>query len=168
MAGGRIVVIGRALKPFGVRGELKVLPYTESSYAFERSSILIFDDVPYRVRNIRSYKGTVVVSLEGVNSPEAAAKLRGKLVKTTEKNLPPKEEDEYYWFELIGMKVHTLDGLDLGAVTEIIATGANDVLCVQGPRGEVLLPMIDKVIVEVDIQGGTVVVDPLEGLIPDA
>jgi 16S rRNA processing protein RimM len=168
MADGRLVVIGRALKPFGVKGELKVFPYTESSYAFERSSFLTFEDVSYRVRNVRSHRGTVVVSLEGIDSPEAAAELRGRLVRTAESNLPPKEENEYYWLELIGMKVRTLDGLDLGAVTEIIATGANDVLCVQGPRGEVLLPMIDEVIVDVDAQDGIIVVDPLEGLIPDA
>ena len=168
MASGRFVVIGQALKPFGVKGELKILPFTESSYAFEKSAVLIFGDIPYRVRRIRCQKEAVVVSLDGVDSPEAAAELRGRLVKTEQENLPPKEEDEYYWFELIGMNVYTLDGLDLGVITEIIPTGANDVICVEGQRGEVLLPVIDEVIVNVSVPEGKVVVDPLEGLIPDA
>lgn len=168
MANGRFVVIGKALKPFGIKGELKILPFTESSYAFEKSAVLVFDETPYRVRKVRRQKESIVVSLDGVDSPEAAAELRGKLVKTEQKNLPPKEEDEYYWFELIGMRVHTRDGLDLGVITQIIPTGANDVICVEGPRGEVLLPVIDDVIVNVSVQEGKVVVDPLEGLIPDA
>ena len=66
------------------------------------------------------------------------------------------------------MNVYTLDGLDLGVITEIIPTGANDVICVEGQRGEVLLPVIDEVIVNVSVPEGKVVVDPLEGLIPDA
>jgi 16S rRNA processing protein RimM len=66
------------------------------------------------------------------------------------------------------MKVRTIDGLDLGTVRQIIPTGANDVICVEGSRGEVLLPMTEEVVVDVDTDGGMMVVDPLEGLIPDA
>ena len=168
MADGKLVVIGRALKPFGIRGEIKIRPFTESDNAFERTTVLVYDDVPYQVRSVRFHKGMVIASLEGVDSPDAAAELRGTLVKTGASNLPPKEEDEYFWHELIGMKVQTVDGLDLGTVNEIIPTGANDVLSVKGHRGEVLLPVIDDVIVDVDVQHGIIVVDPLEGLIPDA
>lgn len=167
MTSQRLVVIGRALKPFGIRGEIKVKPFTESTEVFHRSPDLIFDDSPYKVTRLHEHKGNVLVSLEGMDTPEKAAKLTGALVKTVAENLPPKEEDEYYWFELIGMDVTTVDGRDLGKITQVIPTGANDVLQVEGPYGEVLLPMIDDVVIEVDTENGHMRVDPLEGLIPD-
>jgi len=164
----RTVVIGRALKPFGTRGEIRIRAYTESLYAFEKSSVLFFGEEPYNVLGISSHKGILLAKLQGVDSREEAAKLTGSPVKTTQDNLPPKEEDEFYWFELIGMKVQTMDGLDLGTISQIIPTKANHVICVEGPRGEVLLPMIEQVVKDVDTLNGIMVVDPLEGLIPDA
>ena len=168
MARKEFVVIGQALKPFGVKGEIRIRPFTESFYAFEQSSSLVFNESRYTVANMRRHKGTILVTLEGIDAPEDAARLTGSLVSTRVENLPPKEEDEYYWFELLGMKVLTVDALDLGEIVQIIATGANDVLSVMGPYGEVLLPMVDEVVVEVDIENGTMIVDPLDGMIPDA
>ncbi len=104
---------------------------------------------------------------EVCGTPTTAA-LQGCLVKTDPVNLPPKDEDEYFWFELIGIEVFTVDGRDLGRVAEVIPTGANDVLTVEGPYGEVLLPMIDDVVKEIDIERRRMIVDPLEGLVPDA
>jgi len=167
MSQQRLVVIGKGTKPFGIRGEIKILPFTETFEAFERSSVLVFDQAAYKVRAIRIHGGAVLASLEGVETPEKARELAGCLVKTEEKNLPPKEEDEYYWFELIGMKVYTVQGRDLGEITQITPTGANDVLHVQGASGEVLLPMIEDVVLTVDTQKGEMIVAPLEGLLPD-
>lgn len=162
-----LVVIGEAVKPFGIRGEIKIRPFTESFDAFGRSSVLVFGDTPYEVQSVRFHKGAALVCLEGVNTPEKARELVGRLVKTAAENLPPKEEDEYYWFELIGMTVRTRQGRTLGTVTRIIETGANDVLEVEGPLGEVLIPVIDDVVLDVDIGKKEIIVDPLEGLIPD-
>jgi len=167
MSQDRLVVIGQALKPFGIRGEVKIRPFTESFEPFVRSAELVFDDTSYRVLDIRFHKGTALAVLEGIDSPEKARELCGSLVRTDKANLPPLEEDEYYWNEILGMEVATVDGKALGKVTQIIRTGANDVLQVEGAYGEVLLPMIDEVIVEVDLQERKIVADPLEGLIPD-
>ncbi|MDQ7784712.1 MAG: ribosome maturation factor RimM [Desulfomonilaceae bacterium] len=168
MSSKRLIIIGQVLKPFGIRGELRIRPFTESLYAFERSSTLFFDQSPHHVIGIRGHKGVVLVSLKGIDTPEKASELVGRLVKTEEENLPAKEEDEFYWFELIGMRVRTKEGDDLGEVVQIIPTGANDVLSVQGGYGEVLLPMIDEVVLEVDTDTGIIVVDPLDGMIPHA
>lgn len=164
----RLVVIGKTLKAFGIKGQLKVRPFTESTEAFEKSSTLFFDDTPYKVLGIRDHAGFLLVALEGVDTPEKARRLSGALISTYAQNLPQKQEDEYYWFELIGMKVSTVEGLDLGEITGITPTGANDVLHVQGTYGEILLPLIDEVVLDVDIDGGEMTVDPLEGLVPDA
>jgi 16S rRNA processing protein RimM len=163
----RLVVIGRAGRPFGVRGQFRVIPFTENSDAFKRSAVLLLDDRPFKVESIRAHKGALVIALEGIKNPELAGEYTGCLVKTDSENLPPKEEDEYYWFELIGMRVITVDGSELGSISWITETGANDVLHVDGDRGEILLPMIDDVVIEIDDDRGTMIVDPLEGLIPD-
>jgi 16S rRNA processing protein RimM len=161
-------VIGRAVKTFGVRGEIRVRPFTESFSPFFDSETLLFDDIPKKVVSVRAQKGDILVTIEGVATPEDADGLLGALVKTHRANLPPTEEDEYYWFDLIGMRVFTLDGRDLGEITHITPTGANDVLHVEGAFGEVLLPMIEQVIIEVDTKNRRVLTDPLEGLVPDA
>lgn len=168
MSDKTLVVIGQVAGPFGVRGEIKIRSFSESLDAIERSSVLFIDDSPYTVVRVRMHKGAALVVAEGIESRDDAAKLAGKLVKTDEENLPPKEEDEYYWYELIGMKVCTVSGTELGQITQITPTGANDVLHVEGPLGEVLLPMIEDVVVSVDLADNIMIVDPLEGLIPDA
>lgn len=161
-------MIGQVLKPFGLKGEIKVKPFTESLDPFTNSRILFFDETPYDVVRIRQFQSAVLLLLEGIDTPEQARNLAGSLVKTDPRNLPAKEEDEYYWFELIGMKVSTVDGRDLGRITAITPTGANDVFQVDGAYGEVLIPMIEDVVLEVDLEHGRMIVDPLEGLIPDA
>jgi 16S rRNA processing protein RimM len=168
MSDKRLVVIGQVAGPFGVRGEIKIRSFAESLDAFERSSVLVFDDSPYKVLKVRMHKGAALVFAEGIETRDDAARLAGKLVKIDAENLSPKEEDEYYWFELIGMKVDTVTGRELGTITRITPTGAHDVLHVEGPVGEVLLPMIEDVVVSIDLQGNIMIVDPLEGLIPDA
>jgi 16S rRNA processing protein RimM len=163
----RLIVIGRASKPFGIKGEINIVPFTETFEAFRNSEFLVFDQASIKVRGMRIHKGHVVVSLEGIDTPEEVKMLSGCFVRTDETNLPPKEDDEYYWFELIGMRVSTLDGRDLGEIVGITPTGANDVLQVKGTYGEVLLPMIEDVVVKVDTENKKMIVDPLEGLIPD-
>jgi 16S rRNA processing protein RimM len=167
MTANRLVVIGRAVKPFGIRGEVKIRPFTETFLSFENSAVLVFDQTPYEVEKLRIHKGAVLALLRGVETPERARLLAGALVKTDEKNLPPKEENEYFWFELIGLEVTSADGRMLGKITNIIETGAADVLQVEGPSGEVLIPMIEGFVKEIDTKNGRMIVDPPEGLIPD-
>jgi 16S rRNA processing protein RimM len=167
MSSDKFIVIGRAVKAFGIRGEIKINPFTESFEVFKRSPFLVFGESPYKVLKIRIHKGAVLASLEGIDTREQAANLAERMVKTEEANLPPKEEDEYYWFELMGMRVITVAGRYLGEISQITPTGANDVLHVTKAGHEILLPMTDEVVVHVDTEKNTMIVDPLEGLIPD-
>jgi 16S rRNA processing protein RimM len=166
MPSHRLVVIGQVLRPFGVRGEMKIRPFTVMPDAFLNSSVLYLGETPHTVVHIRLHKGSVLVRLEGIDTPERVDDFRNILVSTREENLPPKEDDEYYWFELIGMQVTTVDGMDLGRITRITPTGANDVLHVEGDLGEVLLPMIEDVVLDVDVEKAAMKVRLLEGLLP--
>ncbi len=82
MSRNRLIVIGRVVKAFGIRGEIKISPFTESFESFERSGVLFLDESPYTVRSVRIHKKAVLASLEGVDTPDKADELVGRLVKT--------------------------------------------------------------------------------------
>lgn len=168
MSNDGLIVIGRLQKPFGIRGEIRVQAYTETFEAFEKSEWLQVKEKRMTIKQIRVHKGSVLVLFDGINTPEQASEFSGQLIQTSERNLPAKDEDEYYYFELIGLDVFTKSGRHLGKITEIMATGANDVFVVNGDCGEVLIPFIDDVVTEIDLATKKVQVDPMEGLIPNA
>ncbi|MFH0822375.1 MAG: ribosome maturation factor RimM [Pseudomonadota bacterium] len=168
MTSHKRIVIGAAVKPFGIKGELRIKVFTETDEPFLRSKVLFMGEQGLKVDGVRVHKGAALVRLEGVNTPEKAREYVGCLVSTDAANLPPPDEDEYYWHELIGMTVTTVSGTELGRITSIIPTPAHDVLEVHGPFGEVLLPMVDEVVKEIDAPAGRMTVDPIDGLVPDA
>lgn len=168
MSDDGLIVIGRLQKPFGIRGEIRVQAYTETFEAFEKSEWLQIKEKRMVIKQIRIHKGSVLVLFDGINTPEQASGLSGHLVQTLAQNLPAKDEDEYYYFELIGLDVFTESGRHLGKITEVMATGANDVFVVNGDSGEILIPFIDEVVTDIDLAAKKVQVNPMEGLIPNA
>jgi 16S rRNA processing protein RimM len=96
-----------------------------------------------------------------------AQALAGSTLYVDSETLPPLEEGVYYGFQLIGLRVATVGGEELGRIEDILETGAHDVIVVRGPRGEVLLPSVEQVVREVDLEQGRVIVDPPPGLLPE-
>jgi len=110
--------------------------------------------------------GEVRLRLVGVESREAAQALRGRLVLGDPRFLEELGEGEYYWHEVVGCRVETLDGTPVGVVREIWETGAHDVLVVESTTGEqVLISAARAIVPEIDVVGRRVVVDPLPGLL---
>lgn len=161
------VVMGKVIKAFGTKGDLKVRAYTESPQVFRSYSTVNVGDSVFEVVRVRRHQGDVLLTLAGIEDPETAKTLAGLPVSIDASSLPEKEEDEYYWFELEGLRVLSSQGKELGLVHRLFSTGANDVLEIRGAMGEILLPWIEDVIVKVDLEAGLLVVDPLEGLVPD-
>jgi len=91
----------------------------------------------------------------------------GKEVFVPEEALPPTAEGEYYYYQLIGLRVEGVDGRAFGVLRAILDTGSNDVYVVKGDDREILIPAIAEVIREVDLQHGKMIVDPPEGLLDD-
>ncbi len=160
------IAVGRVLGAWGVRGALKVEPLTDFPERFVPGAQLWLDGEPRRVQGGHAHRGSVIVELSGVESRELAASLRGRLLELPESDLHPLDEDEYYQHDLIGLRVRSAAGEELGRVTALLPTGANDVLIVDGPRGEYLLPLIADVVQRVDLAAGEIVVDLLAGLEP--
>jgi 16S rRNA processing protein RimM len=119
------------------------------------------------VEQLRLHKSVLLLKLEGCDDRSAAEGLRGMLVQVPLEDAVPLKEDEYYHFQAIGVRVETTDGEPLGEIVEVLETGANDVFVVQGPRGEVLVPVISDVVVDWDVAAKRMRVQLLPGTLQD-
>jgi len=165
--------VGKIVNTHGIKGELKILSATDfPELRFEKGSELLFVDpdgkqqVEAEVESSREHKGMFIVKFKGFSDINQVEKYKGWSVKVDEDNLAELDEDEYYYHEIIGCRVVTKEGEELGEVKEILSPGANHVWVVKRPKGkDILLPVIDEVIVEVDVENKLITVDPMEGLI---
>ena len=154
--------MGHVSAPFGIQGWIKVHPYTETNTGLTGYPIWWLGKngsfQTYEVLEARAQGTEVVAKLKGFEDREAALTLRGMEVAVPRSELPKARRDEYYWTDLIGLTVLNTEGLTFGTVKNLLETGANDVLVVSGER-ERLIPFVRQVILDVDLQGGTIKVD---------
>jgi 16S rRNA processing protein RimM len=159
------IAVARVRRPFGLKGELRCDSLTDFPERFKRGLPLWADGRELVLRAIRVHGDDLLLSFRDVETPEAAEALRGALLCVPEEkavSLPP---DTYFVHDLVGLSVWTADGEELGAVQDILPTGSNDVWVVRGPRGEVLLPALDDVILEVDLEARRALVAVPPGLL---
>ncbi len=110
----------------------------------------------------------MLISFPGIDTPEQAAELRNQLAFVRAEEIPPLPDGEFYQHQLLGLRVVSEDGLQLGQIEGIIETGANDVFIVrQLNNAELLLPNISEVVLDVDLAQGEILVHLLPGLMPD-
>jgi 16S rRNA processing protein RimM len=164
--------IGRVIKPHGVRGKVKVEYFGEDLHrlSFYREIFIegekgrpevfeVLEAIPQPPR--------VILRLKGIEKVEEAESLVGKEILVGKKALLELEEGEYYWMDLLGMKVETQGGKRIGEVREIFPTGANDVYVIEGKRREILLPATEEVIESIDLKKKVMRVVRMEGLWED-
>lgn len=157
-----MVVMGRVTAPFGVKGWVKVHPLTaQATTLCDYPVWWIGKAGEWREMPVDAAKmsGAIVVAqLAGISDRNTAAALRGWEVAVPRDQLPAPREDEYYWMDLIGLKVTNAGGHEFGRIVRMLETGANDVLVVEGKK-ETLIPFIAGVIRKVDLAAGEVEVD---------
>jgi 16S rRNA processing protein RimM len=160
--GGNWVVMGRIAAPFGVKGWVKVQPFSE-----DPGTLMDFESwrigrgaqhTLYTVEAVQDHSNALVAKLEGIDDRDAAYALRGQEISVAKSDLPPPEENEFYWSDLIGLKVINHQGVELGKVDSLMESGANDLLVVKGTR-EHLIPFVAAFVGKVDLAGGTIEVD---------
>lgn len=165
-----LIVIGQISRPHGVHGELRVVPYTDLPERFSwLKTVYVGEKEPQllQVESVRFHHDLILLKFVGYDDRDAAAVWRGALLQVPESEAIPLAEGEYFLFQLIGLDVVTDSGKPLGKLTQILETGANNVFCVNGEHGELLLPDIDEVILDIDFANGRMTVHPLPGLLPD-
>jgi 16S rRNA processing protein RimM len=170
---GKLYNVGKIVNTHGIRGELKILSQTDfPDLRFEKGSKLIFLEpesgrtVHAQVEGSREHKGMFITRFREWDNINQVEQYKGWQVKVDEDSLAELEEDEYYYHEIIGCTVLTTDGEKLGEISEILTPGANHVWVVKRPKGkDLLLPVIDPVIKQVDVASKQVIVELMEGLL---
>lgn len=166
-----LLEIGKVVKTWGLKGHVKVYSYAESIDTYNRVSRLYVQKrggpEALRIETARQQNKTLLLKFEERDRIEDVEDLIGSTLYMPKKDLPPLEEGEYYWYELIGMKVRTDLGKQLGTLREILNTGSNDVYIVRQGSRELLIPALNEVILEVDVTGKQMVIHPMEGLLDE-
>jgi len=164
------LAVGRVTRPHGVRGELRVEVLTDDPEHLASLPTLYLGEERRQVKvlGVRLHQKHLLVTLDGCDSREAADELRGLALYVAAEDAVPLERDEYYEYQVEGLQVVTENGEVLGEIAEVFtAPGANDVFIVHGPLGEMLIPAIEDVVIEIDPADGRVVIRPMPGLLPD-
>ena len=164
----RFLVVGQISKPHGVRGDVRVVPYTELPERFTWiDEIYVGEKEPYpvAVEDVRFHKNWVLLKLAGYNDRETAAALRGQVLQVREDQAIPLQENEYFLYQLEGMAVISEDGTLLGELVRVIETGANNVFVVRGESGELLIPDTTEVVRDINFEKNRITVHLLPGLL---
>ncbi len=167
--GNNLFPIGRVVKPHGIKGKMKVEYFGENLQQFSFYREVFIEGgkgrpEPYEVLEAIPQPPRLILQLKGIEKIEEAELLIGKEILIEKEAFPELEEREYYWMDILGMKVETEEGKRLGRVKEILPTRAHDVYIVEGKRGEILLPATEEVIRSIDLKRGVMKVIRLEGL----
>ena len=156
--------MGRIAAAHGIRGWVKIQPYTEylDSLLDFHSWWLGHEGGPWRevkVQQCEAHTKTLAAQLPDCSDRTAAEKLKGLFVAVPRSYLPQQNENEYYWSDLIGLSVVNESGVSLGMVANLLDTGANQVLSVTGDDGEILIPFVSNAVKQVDLDSKIILVD---------
>jgi 16S rRNA processing protein RimM len=164
-----MVVMGRIAVPYGVQGWVKIQTFTENL-----DSLLDYDNWYLgkssdgkndswrlcELEEARVHSSSLIAKFAGCDDRNAAFALKGQEIAVSRDELPATDTDEYYWSDLIGLQVYNIDEQHFGQVQQLLATGANDVLVVQGEgKQQRLIPFTNDAIKQVDLAAGKVLVD---------
>jgi len=158
------ITIGEVLGAWGLKGAFRVRPLTDFPERFEPGETVLIEGVPHVIQSSSWQKDGVIVTLPGIDTPEAAAGMRRKNLDIPATELRELPAGQYYQFDIIGMEVLTVDGVVLGKVTNILDCG-NDVYVVKGETKEILIPATKDVIKNIDLKNKIITIEPIEGLL---
>jgi 16S rRNA processing protein RimM len=173
MGRGRMIPIGRIVGVHGLHGIVKVRSYAESDAFFQPGRRITLKDeagcIRYQdIRWSQTRLKRILLAFRGVDNRSQAGEMVGSELLIERSALPEPEDGSFYWFDLIGLAVYTLEGDYLGRLDAVMPTGSNDVYIVKnrkdGREIETLIPALESVVVEIDLDGGAMRVDLPEGL----
>ena len=162
------VIIGKFRKPHGIRGEIRMTVLTDFPDLIIPGQTIYTGDryQQYTIKTIRGHGGDLLVSLAELPDRTAVEIFRNIMVYMKGEDTPELSEGEYYTHQLIGLEVVTDQDQKLGVIKEIIVTGANDVYLVDTGSGkDILLPVIDEVVLDINHEKGLVLVHIIPGLL---
>jgi 16S rRNA processing protein RimM len=161
-----MLVVAEIRGPHGVRGEVRLDPRSDVKDRFKPGATLECDGVgALTIRSSRGPAEQPIVAFEGYTTREQSAALRDRFLRVSRAEARRAVgRDSLLWADLVGLRVLTPDGAELGIVRELLRAGGADVLVVRNETREILLPMIDSVVRDVDVASGRIVASPQEEL----
>jgi 16S rRNA processing protein RimM len=164
-----LLQVGVITSTHGVRGEVKVFPTTDDAARFKNLKQVILDDGKQQremeIASVKFFKNMVIVKFKGIDNINDVEKYRRARLLVTRENAVPLAENEYFIADLIGLSAKSEDGEELGTITDVLQTGANDVYVVTTPqKEEILVPAIRDCIKQVDLENKEMRIHLLPGL----
>lgn len=161
--------IGQIVNVHGLRGEIKIYPLTDDMSRFKKLKEVYIEEnnkpVKYEVEGVKLLSNTVAVKLKGIDSEEAANKLRNYYVKVDRKSAVRLPKDSFFICDLIDSEVYDEKGHLLGKIGDVLQTGSNDVYVVKTSGKDILIPALKEIVREIDLNSRKIVVELPEGLI---
>lgn len=157
------VRIGQIVGAHGIRGQVKVDPLTDFLERLSEGTRLFLNGDWVQVERFQIHKGRPILALSGIKDRNQAETLRGAYLEGVVTTRPGLEEDEFMVEDMIGMKVQTLEGRELGFVEEVLAYPAQDILKI----GDILIPLVKQFVKSVDIDASLITVELIPGMLPD-
>ncbi|MFW5998134.1 MAG: ribosome maturation factor RimM [Bacillota bacterium] len=169
MIENKYITIGKITKNQGNRGEVRVIPLTDFPERFlqiERVFLVKNSQMKKKtIENVRFHKKFVILKFDEIDDIGAAFELKDYYVKIKEEELAPLLEDEYYIYQIVGFKVITVDGTNLGPLKEVLTTGGTDILIVEGNNKDYMIPGTKEIVTKVDMENEEIIIDPIPGLL---
>lgn len=162
--------VGQIVNTFGIKGQVKVKPFTDDIRRFDELKEVYIEKKNelqlFKIEQVNYSKNMVILKLKGIENPDEAEKLRNCYLKIDRKNAKKLPEGTYFIVDLIGLDVYTDDNKLLGKVDDIYNSGSSDIYVVKDELGkQILLPAIDEVLKQVDLENGKIIVHLIKGLI---
>ena len=162
--------VGQIVNTFGIKGFVKIYPYVDDIRRFDDLKNVHIklkkQETELEIEEVKYQKNMVLVKFKGIETVEAAEKLRNAFVEIDRKDAIPLEEGEYFIADLLGLDVFVDTGEKLGILDDIFNTGSNDIYVVKNELGKsILLPRIKEVFKEIDVKNKKIIVHLIEGLI---
>lgn len=162
----KLLESGKIVNIHGLKGEVKVMPWCDYPDFLCEFDVLYIgrEKTAYTVQSARVHKGMALLKLEGIDTPEAANNLRNSLVYIDREEVDL-DEGTYFIQDIIGLTVKDADtGEVYGEIKDVLQTGANDVYEIKNGEKTCLIPAIEQVVIETDIENSQMLIRPLEGL----
>ena len=153
------ILIGKVSGCFGVKGWLKVFSYTDPRDNITTYANWIVNGVVFKAVESKQNGKLIVAKLNGIDDKETAFMLIGQKIEIEKEQLHSLNQGEYYWHDLIGIEVTNKQGVKFGTIKSLLETGAHDVVIIQGERERIIPYIMDKTILEINIEKNSMLVD---------
>jgi 16S rRNA processing protein RimM len=158
------VAVARVLGAWGVRGDVNTEGMAAEGVLVTGREVTVGGRATV-IERVGTSGKRLRLKLAGIDRRDDAAALRGEWILAREDSLPALPEGEYYRYQLLGMRVATTDGRDVGVIEDVFSTPENDVYVARGEGGEVLVPAVEDVVVAIDLAAGVVTIEAIPGLL---